>query len=52
MKTHDPWDNGYMLVEDWRLVVVPTARGWRACLLWDDGVEVVEDVEVDDVPHP
>ena len=33
-------------VEDFRVVVVATASGWRAWIVYDDGVELVEDVEV------
>ena len=35
--------NRSVLIEDWRLCVIPTPSGWRALVLWDDGVEVVEE---------
>ena len=33
-------------VEDYRVVTVATATGWYSALILDDGVEVIEDVEV------
>lgn len=34
-------------VEDYRVMIMITARGWYTVVLYDDGLEVVESVEVD-----
>lgn len=33
-------------VEDYRLVVIPSRSGWKTWAVMDDGVELVEDVDV------
>lgn len=35
-------------VEEWRLIVIPSRLGWRTFVVWDDGVELVEDVDLSD----
>lgn len=47
LRRQESADNGPVdVVEDYRVEVVVTDRGWYAVALMDDGVEVLEEVEV------
>lgn len=40
------------VLEDWRLLTVATATGWYTVAILDDGVELIESVDLEVVTTP